>query len=516
MEAALLVKESRRRDTSRVPLFGKVLVANRGEIAVRIVRTCRVMGIPTVAVYSEADATARHVREADEAVPIGPAEASRSYLSIDALVRAAHDTGADAVHPGYGFLSQNGDFADAVRDAGLVFVGPPGDVHRRMGDKSGARRLMAAAGVPVVPGYDGDDQADARLLQEAKRIGWPVMLKPSRGGGGKGMRVVSEPGDFPSALAASRREATAAFGDDAMVIERFVERPRHVEVQVLADGEGRIIHLGERECSVQRRHQKVVEETPSPALDAASRAALCRAGVEAARAASYLNAGTVEFLLGPDGSFFFLEMNTRLQVEHPVTEAVTGLDLVRLQLEVAAGRPLAWGQDAVVSRGHALECRLYAEDPERDDLPSPGRVLHLSEPEGPGIRVDSGIAAGSEVSIHSDPLLAKIVTAGADRGESIERMRDALWRTVVLGVVTNLARLRAIVSHPAFEAGDLHTGFIEANLGELTPRPCPPPAAVAALAAVLERPTSGAGGAGRPPVPDPWARLGPWRLGEGA
>jgi 3-methylcrotonyl-CoA carboxylase alpha subunit len=470
-----------------VPLFRKVLVANRGEIAVRIVRTCRAMGIPTVAVFSEADRTARHVREADEAVAIGPAEALRSYLSIDALIAAARRSGADAVHPGYGFLSEKGDFADAVRDAGLVFVGPPGDVHRRMGDKKGARRLMAAAGVPVLPGYDGDDQSDVCLQAEAETLGWPVMIKPSRGGGGKGMRVVRRAEDFAAALASSRRESKAAFGDDAMVLERFVERPRHVEVQVVADGEGRIVHLGERECSVQRRHQKVVEETPSPALDPAQRDALCAAGVAAARAAGYVNAGTVEFLLAPDGTFSFLEMNTRLQVEHPVTEAVTGIDIVRLQLEVAAGRPLSLNEEHIVRRGHALECRLYAEDPERDDLPSPGRILHLSEPEGPGIRVDSALAVGSEVTVHYDPLLSKIVTWGFDRREALERMRDALGRTVVLGVVTNLARL-----------------------------PCPPLEAVAAVAAFLSGHRRG--GAGEPGpgrvAPDPWASLGPWRLGE--
>jgi 3-methylcrotonyl-CoA carboxylase alpha subunit len=497
-----------------VPLFRKVLVANRGEIAVRVIRTCRVMGVPTVAVFSEADRTARHVREADEAVEIGPAEARLSYLSIEAILAAARATGADAVHPGYGFLSQNGDFADAVREAGLVFVGPAGDVHRRMGDKRASRRLMAAAGVPVLAGYDGEDQADARLLAEARRIGWPVMVKPSRGGGGKGMRVVrAEPG-FEDALAASRREAQAAFGDPAVLLERFVERPRHVEVQVVADGEGRVAHLGERECSVQRRHQKVVEETPSPALTPAQREALCAAGLAAARAAGYVNAGTVEFLLAPDGSFSFLEMNTRLQVEHPVTEAVTGLDLVRLQLEVAAGRPLPLAQEDVAPRGHALECRLYAEDPWHDDLPSPGRVLHLAEPEGPGIRVDSGLDAGSEVTVHYDPLLAKVITWGRGRAETIERMRDALRRTVVLGVVTNLARLRAIVEHPAFAAGDLHTGFIEEHLSELVPGPCPPLEAIAAAAAAL-RASAGDRAVARPAAPDPWGGLGAWRLGEG-
>jgi len=495
-----------------VPLFRKLLVANRGEIAVRVLRTCRVMGIPTVAVYSEADRASRHVREADEAVGIGPAEARLSYLSIDAILHAAKRVGADAIHPGYGFLSQNGDFADAVTDAGLVFVGPPGHVHRRMGDKSASRRLMASAGVPVLPGYDGDDQTDGRLLAEARRTGWPVMLKPSRGGGGKGMRVVRREDEFAGALGASRREARAAFGDDAMVLERFVERPRHVEVQVVADVEGAVVHLGERECSVQRRHQKVVEETPSPALSPGQRQALCAAGVAAARAAGYVNAGTVEFLLAPDGTFSFLEMNTRIQVEHPVTEAVTGLDIVRLQLEVAARLPLAVPQERVVARGHALECRLYAEDPWNDDLPSPGKILHLAEPEGPGVRVDSGLDVGSEVTVHYDPLLAKVITWGRGRPEAIERMSDALRRTVVLGVTTNLARLRALVAHPGFVAGDLDTGFIERNLRDLVPSACPPLEAIAAVAAAL-----GVADRGRPAArraaPDPWASLGRWRLG---
>ncbi len=495
-------------------LFRKVLIANRGEIAVRVARTCRVMGLPTVAVYSEADRGALHTREADEAIAIGPPEAAQSYLSIDRLLEAARKTGADAVHPGYGFLSQNGDFADAVKGAGLVFIGPPGDVHRKMGDKKGARRVMAAAGVPVVPGYDGDDQQDATLLAEAARIGWPVMIKPSRGGGGKGMRVVARAEDFAGALAASRREARAAFGDEVMVLERCVERPRHVEVQVLGDAAGLVVHLGERECSIQRRHQKVVEETPSPALTPEMREALCAAGMAAARAASYRNAGTVEFLLDPQGRFYFLEMNTRLQVEHPVTEAVTGLDLVRLQIEIAAGRSLLLRPEDMIARGHALECRLYAEDPERDDLPSPGRVLHLAPPHGPGVRFDAGIAGGSEVTVHYDPLLAKLVTWGSDRAEAVARMADALARTAVLGVVTNLARLRAIVEHPAFLAGELHTGFIDEHLRELTPSACPPPLAVAAAAAALATLPRSPNGAGRP-LSDPWSELGAWRLGEG-
>jgi 3-methylcrotonyl-CoA carboxylase alpha subunit len=376
---------------------------------------------------------------------------------------------------------------------------------------------MAAAGVPVVPGYDGEDQKDATLAAEAERIGFPVMVKPSRGGGGKGMRTVERREALPAALEAARREARAAFGDDVLLLERYLERPRHVEVQVLADGAGSVLHVGERECSIQRRHQKVVEETPSPALDDAQRAALCAAGVQAARAASYRNAGTVEFLLDSRGSFYFLEMNTRLQVEHPVTEACTGLDLVRLQIEIAAGAPLRLRQDDVHPRGHALECRLYAEDPRQGDLPSPGRILHLVLPEGPGIRVDSGIAAGSEVTVHYDPLLAKIVTFGRDRAEATERMAAALGRTVVFGVVTNLARLQAIVAHPAFVAGRLHTGFVDEHLRGPEPEPCPPDEAFAAVAAVLHaarRPSSH--GPERRVAPDPWTRLGSWRLGDGA
>jgi acetyl-CoA carboxylase biotin carboxylase subunit len=497
-----------------MPPFQKVVIANRGEIAVRVARTCRVMGIGTVAVYSEADAGALHTRVADEAIPIGPAEAARSYLDIDAVLAAARRAGADAVHPGYGFLSQNGDFADAVARAGLTFIGPPGDVHRRMGDKKGARRLMAAAGVPVVPGYDGDDQTGATLAREAEGIGWPVIIKPSRGGGGKGLRVVRGEKEFPAALAASRREARAAFGDDVVVLERYVDRPRHVEVQVLADTGGQVVHLFERECSIQRRHQKVVEETPSPALSPEQRRALCEAGVTAARAAAYVSAGTVEFLLDASGAFYFLEMNTRLQVEHPVTECVTGLDLVRLQIEVARGRPLPLTQHAIASRGHALECRLSAEDPRNADLPSPGRILHLSPPEGPGVRFDGGVATGSDVTVHYDPLLAKVITWGANRAESIERMADALRRTVVLGLVTNQERLQAIVDHPAFRAGDLHTGFIDEHHAELERVPCPPREAVAAAALALAR-NAGAAGSDHGPsrVADPWQTVGAWRLG---
>ncbi len=491
----------------------KVLVANRGEIAVRIARTCRVMGIGTAAVFSEADRGALHTRACDEAHFIGPAEAALSYLDIEKLVATAVRSGCDAVHPGYGFLSQRGDFADACAAASLAFIGPPGDVHRLMGDKQAARRLMSRSGVPVVPGYDGDDQQDATLLAEAQRIGFPVMIKPSRGGGGKGMRVVESASALAAALASARRESASSFGGDAMVLERFVRQPRHVEVQVLADSQGNIVHLHERECSLQRRHQKIVEETPSPALSETLRAELCAAGVAAARAASYVNAGTVEFLLGADGRFYFLEMNTRLQVEHPVTEAVTGVDLVRLQIGIAEGKPLPFAQQDISARGHALECRLYAEDPARGDLPSPGSVLLAAFPQGPGVRCDAGIETGATVSVHYDPLLAKIVTWGADRNESIERMSAALGDTAVLGVTTNIARLRQIVANDAFRAGAIHTGFIDEVLGALPAAAWPPDeglaAVVAALAVAAEAPRQG----GRAPVADPWSKPDGFRVG---
>jgi acetyl-CoA carboxylase biotin carboxylase subunit len=494
----------------------KLLIANRGEIAVRIARTCRVLGVETVAVHSEADAGALHVRTCDEAIAIGPAEASRSYLDVTAIVDAARRSGADAVHPGYGFLSESAALAAAVCEAGLLYVGPPAAVHERMGDKKSARRLMAAAGVPVLPGYDGDEQSDQRLAAEAERIGWPVMLKPARGGGGKGMRVVRAGREFAQALEACRREARGSFGDDQMLLERFVERSRHVEVQVLADAHGHVLHLFERECSIQRRHQKLIEETPSPLLDDGARDALCAAGVEAARATGYVNAGTVEFLFDGPERFYFLEMNTRLQVEHPVTEAVTGLDLVRHQLEVAEGRELPFEQRDVAARGHALECRLYAEDPSRGDLPSPGTLLLLVPPEGPGVRFDSGVETGSEVSVHYDPMLAKLVTWGRERRESIQRMRAALASTVVLGVATNRERLHEILAHPEFEAGALHTGFVEEHLAPPPEPRAPPGEAVAAALAALQLAGGGSRGAGAAPARDPWGELGHWRLGAGA
>jgi acetyl-CoA carboxylase biotin carboxylase subunit len=495
-------------------MFKKVLVANRGEIAVRILRACRELGIQTVAVYSEADRIALHVRYADEAYLLGPAPSRESYLRADKIIDIARQCHADAIHPGYGFLAERESFAAACADAGIAFIGPRASAIAAMGDKMKARETVVAAGVPVVPGTEGArSMSDEELLREAPRVGFPLLIKASAGGGGKGMREVRSAEEMPSLLSAARREAEAAFGDGNVYLEKLLEGARHIEVQILADQFGNVIHLGERDCSLQRRHQKLIEESPSPFVDDELRATMGAVAVKAAKSVEYLNAGTIEFLVDKDKNFYFLEMNTRLQVEHPVTEAVTGLDLVRLQLEVAAGRPLPLAQEDVARRGHAIECRLYAEDPQRDDLPSPGRVLHISEPEGPGIRVDSGLDAGSEITVHYDPLLSKIVTWGQGREEAIERMRDALRRTVVLGVVTNLARLRAVVEHAAFAAGELHTGFIEEHLSELTPSPCPPPEAIAAVVAALGLARDG-GARVRRAAPDPWADLGPWRLGE--
>lgn len=447
----------------------RVLVANRGEIAVRIMATCRAMEIETVAVYSEADRSALHVRRADRAVEIGSAPSSESYLRGDRIIEAARAEGADAIHPGYGFLSQNGDFADAVAEAGLIFIGPPGHVHRTMGDKMGSRRLMSGSGVPVVPGYDGDDQSDARLLSECERIGFPILVKPSRGGGGKGMRVVRDSSEVSRALESARREALSAFGSDVLVLERFVSKPRHVEVQVLFDSHGNGVHLFERECSIQRRHQKVFEETPSPALvgNKELRLRLCEAGVAAARAAKYVNAGTVEFLLAPSGEFFFLEMNTRLQVEHPVTEMTLGLDLVRLQIEIASGARLPFAQKDLHPRGWAIEARLNAEDSHRQDAPSPGALVRFDAPRGPFVRCDTGVESGSDVPPYYDPMIAKIIGTGATRADALATLVAALRSTVAHGVATNRDRLLQIATSDAFRAGSIHTRLLDD--GEISP-----------------------------------------------
>lgn len=451
-------------------MIRRVLIANRGEIALRVIRACRVAGIETVAVYSDADAEAPHVLAAHAAVHVGPPPAAESYLNVAAILEAARSQGADSVHPGYGFLSERAHFARAVEEAGLVFIGPPAAVIERLGSKSGARRIMASAGVPVVPGEAPLDQDDAALTEAARRLGAPLLVKPSAGGGGIGMKVVRRIDDLAAALPQARREAVSAFGDGTLYLERLIERPRHVEIQIFADRQGHTVHLFERECSAQRRHQKVVEETPCPALTPGLRARMGEAAVTAARAVGYENAGTVEFLLdgeGDDASFYFLEINTRLQVEHPITECVVGVDLVQAQLAVASGLPLPWSQAELTQRGHAVECRIYAEAPASGFLPQAGTLLRYREPAGPGIRVDSGVAEGGEVPVFYDPLLAKLVVWGATRTESLARMRDALTRFEVLGLHTNLAFLAAVVAHENFIAGRIDTGFLDRNLDAL-------------------------------------------------
>ncbi|MCW5890070.1 MAG: ATP-grasp domain-containing protein [bacterium] len=495
-----------------MPPVTKVLVANRGEIARRVLRTLRAMGIAGVAVYSDADAGAPHVAEADEAVRIGPAPARESYLVADRLLDAARRTGADAVHPGYGFLAENADFAQACADTGLTFIGPTPAAIRAMGSKIEAKRIMAKAGVPVVPGAEGDDAA---LVKAAATVGFPVLVKASAGGGGKGMRVVRAADALPAALAAARREAEHAFGDGTLLLERYVDSPRHVEVQIFGDAHGTAIHLFERECSIQRRHQKVLEEAPSPAVDAALRARLGEAAVTAARAIGYVGAGTVEFILAPDGAFYFLEVNTRLQVEHPVTECVTGLDLVRLQIEVARGEPLRVRPETLRIDGHAIEARLYAEDAAHDFLPASGRVTLWSAPDVPGVRWDVGVAVGSEVGVHYDPMLAKVIAHGADRAEAIARLEAALRRLGVAGLTTNRDFLLAVLRHSAFAAGALDTHFVERHLPPAARTAASDPTVVRthAIVATLEghaRRRDAAASPVPPSVPSGW-RNNRWR-----
>lgn len=449
--------------------LSKCLIANRGEIAVRIIRACHELGMTAVAVYSEVDVQAMHVQLADEAYLIGGASPSESYLVGERLIEAALNAGCDCVHPGYGFLSENENFAQAVIDAGLTWVGPPPLAIKQMGVKTEARDLMAQAGVPLVPGFASDTADQETFIAQAERIGYPVMVKAAGGGGGKGIRVVYDPHDLPEALSGARREAQKAFNDPRVFLERYIERGRHIEVQVIADSHSNICHLFERECSAQRRHQKIVEESPSPLLTDQQRSAIGEAGVNAARAVGYINAGTVEFIATPEGEFFFLEMNTRLQVEHPVTEFVTGLDLVQLQFQVASGQPLPFTQADLTQRGHAIECRLYAEDPNNGFLPAVGDILTFIPPQGPGVRVDSGIRSGDAVTIHYDPMIAKIIVYGATREAALGRMHHALDQTVVLGLTTNLEFLKALLTHPAFEAGEVDTAFVDTHLDDLLP-----------------------------------------------
>ena len=504
-------------------MFKKILIANRGEIAVRIMRTCREMGISTVAVYSEVDQHARHVLEADEAYAIGPAPASQSYLHSAAIIDAAKKSGAEAIHPGYGFLSENATFVEACEQAGIVFIGPSASTMHLMGSKIAAKRLAQEVGAPTVPGYNGDSQDDKLLMREALRIDFPLLIKASAGGGGKGMRVVYAASDFLELLASARREALSAFGDATVFLERFIQQPRHIEIQVLGDTHGNLIYLGERECSIQRRHQKIVEESPSVALTPERRAEMGAAAVRIARAARYVNAGTLEFMLDTDKQFYFLEMNTRLQVEHPVTELVIGLDLVRQQICVAAGESLTLTQEDISQRGHAIEVRIYAEDAEQNFLPSTGTLTSFIQPEGPGIRLDSGVTSGDEVTQYYDPMLAKLIVYGEDRSAAIQRLQIALEQTAISGVTTNIDLLHAISIHPAFREGQTYTNFLtthslpksdaEQNLPEDV-------LIIAALATIqsemrnqsIQPVQNSFRQTNKSEDSNPWHRLGPWRM----
>jgi len=492
----------------------KVLIANRGEIAVRILRTLRSLGIRSVAVYSDADADALHVRLADEAVRLGPAPAAESYLSIERVVDAARQTGADAIHPGFGFLAENAAFARACTDAGIVFIGPSPEAIDVMGDKISAKRTVEARGVPTVPGVARPGLTDDELIAGAAEVGLPVLIKPSAGGGGKGMHVVTDAADLAASVAAARREAAASFGDDTLFLERYVAAPRHIEVQVIADAHGAVVHLGERECSLQRRHQKVVEEAPSPLLDAATRARIGAAACETARSVGYVGAGTVEFIVSGDApdEFFFMEMNTRLQVEHPVTEMVTGLDLVELQVRVAAGEPLPFTQDDVHLDGHAIEVRVYAEDPRAGFLPTGGRVERVVHPAGEGVRVDTSLEDGIVVSTDYDPMLAKIIAWGPDRDGARRRLVRAIDDTAIFGFETNLAFLRLLLERPAVVAGDLDTGLIARVFDDLPFRDAST-RTFAEAALVRHAQETGDADADARGVTGPWTRADGWRLG---
>jgi 3-methylcrotonyl-CoA carboxylase alpha subunit len=499
-------------------MFSKILIANRGEIACRVARTCRRLGIRTVAVYSDADAEAMHVALCDEAWRLGPPPARDSYLLGDAILEAARRTGAEAIHPGYGFLSENAAFARACTEAGIVFIGPTPAAIEAMGSKSESKRLMEKAGVPLVPGYHGADQSMEALRAAADGIGYPVLVKASAGGGGKGMRVVRAAGALQAAIEGARNEAAGAFGDDTLLIEKYLDAPRHVEIQVFGDTHGNVVHLFERDCSIQRRHQKVLEEAPAPDLPAETRAAMGAAGVAAAQAIGYVGAGTVEFLY-QDGRFYFIEMNTRLQVEHPVTEMITGQDLVEWQLRVAFGGTLPLAQEDLSVSGHAIEARVYAEDPANDFLPSIGRLRHLRPPaEGPHVRVDTGVRQDDRVSMHYDPMIAKLVVWDSDRAAAVRRLRAALEAYQVVGVSTNLEFLGSVAAHRAFAAGEVGTRFIEMHESDLFPAAVPADDGVLALAALdvlLRRQTEAAASAGRSGDPySPWHGTDGWRLND--
>jgi len=500
-------------------VFSRILIANRGEITCRVIRTARTMGIATVAVYSDVDAGAQHVAFADEAVRIGPAPASESYLNIAAIVTAARQCRAEAIHPGYGFLSENEDFAAACEAADVVFIGPSAQAIAAMGDKAAAKALMEKAGVPLVPGYHGQKQDYAMLAQEAKRVGYPVLIKPTAGGGGKGMHIVAEEKAFLAALQAARREARSAFGDERMLIESYLQRPRHIEVQVFCDSHGNVVHLFERDCSVQRRHQKVLEDAPAPGMTPEQRAKLCETAVRAAKAIHYSGAGTVEFIAEPSGAFYFMEMNTRLQVEHPVTEMITGIDLVEWQLRVAAGERLALSQDEIGFSGHAIEARIYAEDPGRDFLPATGKLFHVAFPlASPDVRVDAGVAQGGEISAWYDPMIAKLIERGRDRAEALARLSQALGEVRIAGATTNVAFLQRPAACRAFSEAELDTGLIERNAADLLAAPNAVDIRLLAAAAAAElneeqRAAKRSASASRDPH-SPWHEVDGWRLNE--
>ncbi len=498
-------------------MFKKLLVANRGEIAVRVLRTAREMGITTVAVYSQADRKSLHVEMADEAVEIGPPPPLESYLNIERIIGAAKATGAEAIHPGYGFLAENASFAKACSEAGLIFVGPPSDALRRVGDKLEARQLALSVGAPVIPGMTAVQPDIGAFKKEAQKIGYPVLVKAAAGGGGKGMRVVSSLADLNAGLEAAMRESQTAFGDATVYLEKYIAEPRHIEMQILCDEHGNAVWLGERECSIQRRHQKIIEESPSPVMTAKLRVEMGQTAVKIAKAAGYRNAGTVEFLY-EKGHYYFLEVNARLQVEHPVTELCTGLDLVALQLQIASGEPIPLTQEQVQPRGHAVECRIYAEDAARDFLPSSGVIAALAEPQGPGVRCDSGLREGLEISVHYDPILSKVITHGESRDEAIRRMRRALSDYVILGVATPISLLLDILKHPAFLSGKLSTHFLDHHFADWKPpRPSENVQEMALIAATLAR--AGArrsdGALSSKARPTPWQTIGHWEIAHG-
>ncbi|MBN2282944.1 MAG: acetyl-CoA carboxylase biotin carboxylase subunit [Deltaproteobacteria bacterium] len=493
-------------------MFKKILVANRGEIARRILKTCREMGVATVAVYSDADRTALHVLEADQAVCLGESDPLESYLNIDKIIDAARETGAEAIHPGYGFLAENPVFAGRCEEEGLVFIGPPARVIEELGDKTIARRTMMESGVPVIPGMISAESDHAVLAREAEEIGYPVLIKAAAGGGGKGMRIVERAAAFEEACISASSEAKSAFGNGSIYLEKYLVRPRHVEFQILADHHGNVVHLLERECSIQRRHQKIIEETPSPAMDPELREAMGKAAVAAARASGYLNAGTVEFLLDQDGKYYFLEVNTRLQVEHPITEMLTGIDIVRCQLEIAAGHPLPFSQSDIIGRGHAIECRIYAEDPEQEFYPSPGMIHFMREPSGPGVRNDCGVYSGFPVPVEYAPILSKLVVLAGNREQAVQRMIQALREYVILGIRTPIPFLIDVLRSREFQSGETFTDFIAAHFSDWKPERTH--AGEAAVAFVIDEL---AGRRGTPSfkgseasLRSPWFTLGNW------